>query len=132
MYLRGRTPLMVNSNFYGIDAIFMNGTEKQSARAGSLIYSALCWRRNIERQEVEPIMIQNKVPLCSAQYERVFNTTRIPGVDSDKIQHLNDSNHIVVYHKGRYFKVVIYKDRILNPAEIQMYVDFIQCCNLSR
>lgn len=120
VYLRGRGPLMINSNFYGIDAIFMHPTTNQAARAASIINSCLTYRRLIERQELEPILIQGMVPLCSWQYERIFNTTRVPGEESDKIVHYQDSNHIVVYHKGRYFKVVIYKGRILTPCEIEL------------
>lgn len=120
VYLRGRSPLMINSNFYGIDAILLNHSNKQAARAASCIYSCLVFRRLVERQELEPILVQGLVPLCSWQYERIFNTTRIPGIETDKIMHWIDSNHIVVYHKGRYFKVVIYKGRILKPCEIQV------------
>lgn len=66
-------------------------------------------------------MAQGLVPLCSWQYERIFNTVRTPGVEVDKIVHYMDSNHIVVMHKGRYFKVTIYyKGRLLKPCEIQM------------
>ncbi|XP_064215846.1 carnitine O-palmitoyltransferase 1, liver isoform isoform X1 [Tribolium castaneum] len=125
VYLRGRSPLMINSNFYGIDAIFMTPTSIQAARAASVINSCLVMRRLVERQELEPMMIQGVVPLCSWQYERIFNTTRIPGMETDKIQHWQDSNHIVVYHKGRYFKVVIYKGRILKPCEIQVQIEQI-------
>lgn len=121
VYLRGRTPLMVNSNFYGIDALFLKNTQKQSARAAMIINLLLQFRRLIERQELQPIMAQGLVPLCSWQYERIFNTVRAPGVDSDKIVHYMDSNYIVVIHKGRYFKVIIYyKGRHLRPSEIQM------------
>lgn len=120
VYLRGRSPLMINSNFYGIDAIMVQPTYSQAARAASAINSCLIYRRLVERQELEPILIQGMVPLCSWQYERIFNTVRLPGVETDKIQHMSDANHIVVYHKGRYFKVVIYKGRILKPSEIQM------------
>lgn len=67
------------------------------------------------------IMVQGLVPLCSWQYERIFNTVRVPGIETDRIVHYQDSNHIVVMHKGRYFKVIIhYKGRILRPCEIQM------------
>lgn len=55
VYLRGRSPIMVNSNFYGIDAILMHPTKIQSARAASCIYSCLQFRRLIERQELEPV-----------------------------------------------------------------------------
>lgn len=67
------------------------------------------------------IRIQGIVPLCSWQYERIFNTTRIPGEESDRIQHLNDSTHVAVYYKGRYFRVPVYhKGRNLTPAELQI------------
>ncbi|XP_076387298.1 carnitine O-palmitoyltransferase whd isoform X1 [Megachile rotundata] len=126
VYLRGRSPIMVNSNFYGIDAILMHPTKVQTARAASVIYSCLQYRRLIERQELEPILIQGLVPLCSWQYERLFNTTRIPGRDTDKLVHYQDSKHIVVYHKGRYFKVFIYhKNRILQPSEIELQMQQI-------
>ncbi|CAH1989028.1 unnamed protein product [Acanthoscelides obtectus] len=97
----------------------------QAARAASSIYSVLVFRRLIERQELEPIRIQGVVPLCSWQYERTFNTTRIPGIETDKICHWSDSNHIIVYHKGRYFKVIIYKGRILKPCELQVQMQQI-------
>ncbi|KAL3285273.1 hypothetical protein HHI36_019383 [Cryptolaemus montrouzieri] len=125
VYLRGRSPLMINSNFYAMDAIYLHPTRVQAARAASTIYSALVFRRLVERQELEPILVQGIVPLCSWQYERIFNTTRLPGMETDKIQHWQDSNHIVVYHKGRYFKVVIYKGRLLKPCEIQIQLEQI-------
>ncbi|EFN71007.1 Carnitine O-palmitoyltransferase I, liver isoform [Camponotus floridanus] len=126
VYLRGRSPLMVNSNFYGIDAILSHPTNLQSARAAAVIYSCLKYRRLIERQELEPILVQGLVPLCSWQYERVFNTTRIPGIEVDKIVHYQDAKHIVVYHKGRYFKVLIYyRNRILQACEIELQIQQI-------
>ena len=68
------------------------------------------------------IMVQKTVPLCSWQYERVFNTTRIPGIESDKIVHLNDSTHVVVYCNGKYFKLPLYhKGRLLKTCELEMY-----------
>ncbi|XP_015436022.1 PREDICTED: carnitine O-palmitoyltransferase 1, liver isoform [Dufourea novaeangliae] len=121
VYLRGRSPIMVNSNFYGIDAILMHPTTVQAARAANVVYSCLQYRRLIEWQELEPILVQGLVPLCSWQYERLFNTTRIPGRETDRIVHYQDSKHVVVYHKGRYFKVPIYyKNRILQPSELEL------------
>lgn len=81
----------------------------------------LQFRRLVERQELQPVTAQGLVPLCSSQYERIFNTTRIPGIETDKIVHYMDSNHIIVIHKGRYYKVTIYhRGRLLKPKEIQM------------
>lgn len=121
VYLRGRSALMVNSNFYGIDALFLKNTNVQSARAAVAVNLLLRFRRLVDRQELQPIMVQGLVPLCSWQYERIFNTVRIPGIETDRVIHYQDSNHIVVMHKGRYFRVLIYyKGRILKACEIQM------------
>ena len=86
-------------------------------------------------------MVQNMIPLCSSQYERQYNTVRIPGKEAgmashdsvlsllmgvsfvllDTIVHYADSHHIAVYHKGRWFKVyMFYEGRLLEPCELQM------------
>lgn len=44
----------------------------------------------------------------------------------DTLQHVKDSKHIVVYHKGRYFKVWLYHDgRLLRPREIEQQIQRI-------
>ncbi|KAK0083381.1 hypothetical protein PV325_008880 [Microctonus aethiopoides] len=126
VYLRGRSPIMVNSNYYGVDAILMHPCTIQVARAANIIHLCLQYRRSIERQELEPIMLQNLVPLCSWQYERLFNTTRIPGIETDKLIHYSDAKHIIVYYKGCYYKVLIYyKNRILQACEIEQQLQYI-------
>lgn len=48
---------------------------------------------------------------------------------ADTIVHVRDSKHIVVYHRGRYFKVYIYhKHALLSPAQIEMWVDSCTPC----
>uniref|UniRef100_A0A8C5L1S0 Carnitine O-palmitoyltransferase 1, muscle isoform n=1 Tax=Jaculus jaculus TaxID=51337 RepID=A0A8C5L1S0_JACJA len=91
IYLRGRGPLMVNSNYYAMIRL-----------------------------------LGSTIPLCSAQWERLFNTSRIPGEETDTIQHIKDSRHIVVYHRGRYFKVWVYHDgRLLRPRELEQQMQRI-------
>jgi carnitine O-palmitoyltransferase 1 len=46
---------MVNSNFYGIDALVDGPTNKQTARAANLIYACLLFRKQIDRQELKPV-----------------------------------------------------------------------------
>ena len=57
VYLRGRSPLIVNSNFYGIDAILIDPVQSQAARAATVINICLQFRRLIERQELEPVSL---------------------------------------------------------------------------
>lgn len=70
-------------------------------------------------------MVQGTVPLCSWQYERTFNTVRVPGIETDKIVHLNDSTHAAVYCRGKYFKLPLYhQGRLLLPCELEMFVSY--------
>ncbi|CAF0973925.1 unnamed protein product [Rotaria sp. Silwood1] len=126
IYLRGRSPIMVNSNFYGLDAIYIRPTTIQTARAANLTCAAFRYRTELDHENIKPLMIQKFVPLCSSQYERQFNTVRIPGKEADKIIHYSDSHHIAVYHKGRWYKVfMFYKDHLLEPCELQLQLDEI-------
>ncbi|KAG5684908.1 hypothetical protein PVAND_014118 [Polypedilum vanderplanki] len=124
-YLKSREPLMYGSNYYGSDTIYPP-TNSQAARAANLAYLMLKFRDKIVHQELPPIMLQSMVPLCSSQYERLFNTARIPGIESDKIIHVEDSKHIVVMHKGSYYKLdVYYREHMLNAADLQYQIEEI-------
>ncbi|KAM9854109.1 carnitine O-palmitoyltransferase 1, muscle isoform [Aulostomus maculatus] len=121
IYLRGRSPIMVNSNFYVMDLLYVTPTHRQAARAGNVVHAMLQYRRKLERGEHAPLRALGTVPMCSSQMERMFNTTRIPGIETDIVQHLNNRKHLVVYHKGRFFKVCLYTGgRHLLPSELEM------------
>ncbi|MBN3321161.1 CPT1A palmitoyltransferase, partial [Atractosteus spatula] len=121
IYLRSRSPIMVNSNYYVMDLLYITPTHRQAARAGNAVHAMLMYRRKLDRGEHAPLRALDIVPMCSYQMERIFNTTRIPGVDTDYVQHLKESKHMVVYHKGRFFKVwLYYGGRHLQPSELEM------------
>ncbi|XP_047451947.1 carnitine O-palmitoyltransferase 1, muscle isoform [Mugil cephalus] len=120
IYLRGRSPIMVNSNFYTMDLLYLTPTHRQAARAGNVVHAMLQYRRKLERGEHAPLRALGTVPMCSTQMERIFNTTRIPGIETDFVQHLTDRKHLVVYHKGRFFQVWLYTGgRHLLPSELE-------------
>lgn len=120
VYLSGRGPIMVNSNYYGMDLIHIQPTPRQTSRAATVIHCLFAFRSILDKEKIKPIRVNGLVPLCSFQYERVFNTCRIPGVDIDQNVHQMDSRHIAVYHAGRWFKVFCYKHgTLLNPPEIE-------------
>uniref|UniRef100_A0A3P8RA83 Carnitine O-palmitoyltransferase 1, muscle isoform n=1 Tax=Astatotilapia calliptera TaxID=8154 RepID=A0A3P8RA83_ASTCA len=120
IYLRGRSPIMVNSNFYIMDLLYVTPTHRQAARAGNVVHAMLQYRRKLERGELAPLRALGTVPMCSTQMERMFNTTRIPGIETDFVQHLTDRKHLVVFHKGRFFQVWLYTGgRHLLPSELE-------------
>ena len=75
VYLRGRSPIMINSNYYCIDSM-ASTTNVQAARAANIVNLSFQFRRILLKQEATPIVIQGLVPMCSRQYDRLFNTTR--------------------------------------------------------
>lgn len=125
VYQRNRLPLMINSNCYVSDH-FERITRSQSSRAANIIHLSFVIRKMLERQELKPIMVQGIVPLCSWQYRRVFNTFREPGIETDRLIQYDDSEHVALYHKGCYYKLVVYNNgRLLNPMELKHQIDKI-------
>ncbi|XP_063053606.1 carnitine O-palmitoyltransferase 1, liver isoform isoform X2 [Engraulis encrasicolus] len=125
IYLRGRGPIMVNSNYYAMDFLYVFPTHLQAARAGNAIHAIMLYRRKLDRAQIKPIYL-GRVPLCSAQWERMFNTSRVPGQETDTIQHMAESKHIAVFHRGRFFKVYVFYDgRLLLPREIEQQMERI-------
>uniref|UniRef100_A0A8C1BWD6 carnitine O-palmitoyltransferase n=1 Tax=Cyprinus carpio carpio TaxID=630221 RepID=A0A8C1BWD6_CYPCA len=119
VYLRSRSPIMVNSNYYGMDFLYVTPTSTQAARAGNTITALFLYRR---KSRIPGTVI----PLCAAQCERMFNTTRTPGEETDVLQHWQDSEFVAVYHRGRYFRLWVYRaGRLLSPREIQYQIQRI-------
>nr|XP_027834431.2 carnitine O-palmitoyltransferase 1, brain isoform isoform X2 [Ovis aries] len=120
VYLRSRNSLMVNSNYYLMDFLYVTPTPVQAARAGNAVHALLLYRHRLDRQEILPTLLMGMRPLCSAQYEKIFNTTRIPGVHRDHIRHLRDSRHVAVFHRGRFFRVGTHsQSRLLSPRALE-------------
>ncbi|XP_040452496.1 carnitine O-palmitoyltransferase 1, muscle isoform [Falco naumanni] len=121
IYLHGRSPLMVNSNYYAMDFLYVTPSHIQAARAGNMVHAILMYRRKLDRGEIPPMMALGIVPMCSYQSERMFNTTRIPGKETDTLLHLVDSKHLAVYHKGRFYKVwLYYGGQPLQPCDLEL------------
>ncbi|TRY69611.1 hypothetical protein DNTS_032732 [Danionella cerebrum] len=127
VYLRGRGPIMINSNYYGMDFLYVTPTPIQAARAGNTLHACLLYRRKLNREEIKPSRVPGlNIPLCAAQCERIFNTTRIPGEETDSLIHWQDSEYVVVFHQGRFFRLWLYHAaRLLSPREIEQQIQRI-------
>uniref|UniRef100_A0A4W4EXZ6 carnitine O-palmitoyltransferase n=1 Tax=Electrophorus electricus TaxID=8005 RepID=A0A4W4EXZ6_ELEEL len=126
IYLRGRGPIMVNSNYYGMDFLYVTPTPIQAARAGNTLHAILMYRRKLNKEEIKPVSELGPGWGKHAQCERIFNTTRIPGDETDSVVHWQDSEYVAVYHRGRYFRLWLYQaGRMLSPREIEHQIQRI-------
>lgn len=129
VYLMGRTPIAINSNYYVLDQSYWKPTNRQISRAASIVHHTLVVKRQIDREELPPLVIRGVIPLCMAQYERVFSSTRIPGEECDELKRFDSavSKHIAVMRKGLYYKVDVYdkKGNILTPQTLEEVLEFI-------
>jgi len=57
VYLSGREPIMVNSNYYGMDMYHYLPTERQAARAATLVHAIFVFRSLLDREMVKPVNI---------------------------------------------------------------------------
>lgn len=131
IYLKPRSPICINSNYYIIGQGNTVPTKNQAARAAVMIYSAIKFRSELDSEKFETQFVSGFRPTCMNQFKKLFNTSR-RSVDPecDEIKHwpthLNKSNHVVIISKGLYFKVDLYRNkRLLNPAEFQDQIELI-------
>lgn len=71
-----RSSLAINSNYYGMDQSYWTPTTSQTVRASTVLYHMLHFKRLIDREELQPLVIRKTIPICMAQYERLFSTYR--------------------------------------------------------
>lgn len=76
VYLMTRAPLAINSNYYGMDSSYWTPTTHQTARAATTLHLILTFKRLIDREELPPLVLRNTIPICMAQYERLFSSIR--------------------------------------------------------
>jgi len=112
VYLRGRSSIAINSNYYVLDGGRWHPTKVQEARAAVLIYAMMRYKEQLAAEQIEPVMAADgAVPLCMWQFERVFSTARIPGRECDEIKHWDPSysRHVVVYCKGSFYRLNVHR-----------------------
>ncbi|XP_015420930.1 PREDICTED: carnitine O-palmitoyltransferase 1, brain isoform [Myotis davidii] len=103
VYLRSRNSLMVNSNYYMMDFLYVTPTPVQAARAGNAVHALLLYRHRLNRQEILPVRGRPRgteaVVLWPPSCPHTLPT------HPDHLRHLRDSRHVAVFHRGRFFRV---------------------------
>lgn len=127
VYLRGRGSLLIHSNYYGCGDLWSMGplTQNREARAASLAWQYIMRKQEIDHETLQPLRVNDVVPMCMDQYKFMFSTTRIPGMDTDHLQQYEpqDSRHLVVLYQGVFYRINVYtidRKRLLTAYEIQL------------
>ena len=98
-------------------------TTNPVARAAQTSHILMRLKRQVEQGRLQPLLVMDMVPLCSAQYERLFGTTRVPGMGSDTLQHYPgaESDYCVCCKAGCWFKVPLTtpQGRLYTAAELE-------------
>lgn len=140
VYLKGRTSLMINSNYYALPGANLKFalTDKRTAFTAALVHEFMLFKQELDREQLPPQLIRGLVPLCMNQYRRIFSCTRIPGREQDELKvYHHKSKHIAVFCNGRVFKLPLYAKglhgRLLTKFEIQRQLESIEamCKGLS-
>ncbi|ETW09160.1 hypothetical protein H310_01593 [Aphanomyces invadans] len=122
VYLKGRSSIMIGSNYYVLPARYIPSTN-QLARAAGVVRQLMEFKQRLDREQLPPIMLRGLVPLCMSQYTRIFSTTRLPGRDEDKLKKYGSSKHLAVNCRGRWFKVPLFRKgtygELLSAYDIQ-------------
>eukprot|EP01103_Thecamoeba_quadrilineata_P019062 TRINITY_DN7577_c0_g1_i1.p1 TRINITY_DN7577_c0_g1~~TRINITY_DN7577_c0_g1_i1.p1 ORF type:complete len:798 (-),score=158.58 TRINITY_DN7577_c0_g1_i1:96-2489(-) len=110
IYLHGRSSLLINSNYYGLDQAYFLSTSNQIAKAANMIHEAVKFSVLIERETLPPFLMNETVPICMHQVSKLFSTTRVPRKDCDVIRHWDavDSRHIVVVVNNVFYKLNVF------------------------
>jgi hypothetical protein len=58
---------MINSNYYILDSAGPARTHVPAARAGALVHMVMQFKRLVDREELEPMMLRGTVPICMNQ-----------------------------------------------------------------
>lgn len=76
----------------------------QVTRASTLIYSSLCFIHDLRHELLEPDHIKaGGKALDMSQYERLFETSRVPTERGCRIERHDGASHIVVLRRGQFY-----------------------------
>eukprot|EP00092_Neocalanus_flemingeri_P016041 GFUD01017361.1.p1 GENE.GFUD01017361.1~~GFUD01017361.1.p1 ORF type:complete len:687 (-),score=159.37 GFUD01017361.1:44-2104(-) len=94
--------------------------------AAKAIAGALDYKIAVDNQTI-PVEMQGGKPLDMQQYFKVFGTTRMPAMPSDKQSFNPQSKHILVIYNNHFFKVEVYGEtgEQLSAEQIQASLEDI-------
>ncbi|ORZ39107.1 acyltransferase ChoActase/COT/CPT [Catenaria anguillulae PL171] len=129
-YMAYRDPVVIYvSYFFQFYDADRKSLQPQTKRAAELVSGIMAFREKVVSQELTPEMARNE-PLCSIQYNYMFNSCRIPvkPADMPATYDPKTNNHVLVLRKNQFFTfdaIHPHSGKPLSTAEIQAQLDRI-------
>lgn len=96
-----------------------------------VISAALAYKNLIDAGKVA-LEYVGKMPLDMQQYNKIFGTCRIPGIERDNLSFHPDSTHIVLVIDNEYYKIPVYNKEKRTLSQDQILSQIKQCMNDSK
>ena len=105
VYLKRRDPVHPYGTFYSSHHM-TSPPHSQAERAAVISASAYEFKQRLDTDEIEQDYL-NGEPTCMQSLQCLFNTTRQPGIDIDKVCKYPGNNYLVALRRGHIFKIIL-------------------------
>jgi carnitine O-palmitoyltransferase 1 len=126
IYLKQRTPICFNSNYYATGSSF-TPTHSQLDRAAMILYSSTVFFLQLKKGKITNPRAANLAPFCMEGFLYLHCTNREPGEDIDRlVNYASDGEvkpptHIVIIRRGKFYKldVLSAEGKVQTPLAIR-------------
>ena len=105
VYLKRRDPIHPYGTFYSSHHL-TDPPHGQAERAAVISAAAYEFKQRLDSNNIEQDFL-NGEPTCMQSLKWLFNTTRHPGIDIDKVCKYPGNNYLVALRRGHIFKIML-------------------------
>ena len=105
VYLKRRNPVHPYGTFYSSHHL-ADQPHSQAERAAVISAAAYEFKQRLDSDEIEQDYL-NGEPICMQSLRWLFNTTRRPGINIDKVCKYPGNNYLVALRRGHIFKIIL-------------------------
>ena len=105
VYLKRRNPVHPYGTFYSSHHL-TDQPHSQAERAAVISAAAYEFKQRLDSDEIEQDYL-NGEPICMQSLQWLFNTTRQPGINIDKVCKYPGNNYLVALRRGHIFKIIL-------------------------
>ena len=105
IYLKRRDPIHPYGTFYSSHHL-TDPPHSQAERAALISAAAYAFKQGLDTGSIEQDYL-NGEPTCMQSLQWLFNATRQPGIDVDKVSKYPGNNYLVALRRGHIFKIIL-------------------------